>query len=100
MDALRKGFGTSVVPGYVYATLGKAANPASVWWHDPKLVDQEWNKTKEWINNNAKRMTKLGTQGLSANISKKMEQTNPDKMSNNMDLSHLSDEELKKIAGE
>lgn len=64
MDALRKGFGTSVVPEYVYATLGKASQPNSAWWFDPKQVYNDWNKTKEWINKNAKHYRTLARKGL------------------------------------
>jgi hypothetical protein len=59
MDALRQGFGTSVVPEYVYATLGAAANPNSSWWYDPKQVQNDWNKTKKWINDDAKKYKEL-----------------------------------------
>jgi hypothetical protein len=41
MDAMRKAFGTSVVPDYVYSTLGRLTNPADSIWNDPKQV---------WIN--------------------------------------------------
>lgn len=68
MDALRKGFGTSVVPGYVYATLGKASNPNSTWWYDPDQVLLEWNKTKEWINNNASRLKQKSKYGAASEL--------------------------------
>jgi hypothetical protein len=68
MDALRKGFGTSVVPDYVYATLGKASHPNSTWWFDPKQVATEWNTTKDWINKNAERYKKKATQGVGASL--------------------------------
>lgn len=68
MDALRKGFGTSVVPGYVYATLGKASNPNSTWWYDPEQVLTEWNKTKEWINNNASRLKQKSKYGAASEL--------------------------------
>lgn len=86
MDSLRKGFGTSVVPGYVYATLGKAANPASTWWHDPKQVYNDWNQTKKWISDNAKKYTTKADKGATANVSSK-----------NEDLSSMSDEQLGKL---
>jgi hypothetical protein len=57
MDTLRKGFGTSVVPEYVYATLGKATNPFSDWWNDPKQVVRDFNKVKGWVNQNSKMLT-------------------------------------------
>lgn len=68
MDALRKGFGTSVVPDYVYATLRKAAQPNSTWWFDPQQVITEWNATKNWINKNAKSYTKKSTRGIGVNV--------------------------------
>ncbi len=68
MDALRKGFGTSVVPGYVYATLGKASNPAASWWNDPEQVNKEWNATKKWINDNAGKYKTLAIKGVGADI--------------------------------
>lgn len=88
MDSLRKGFGTSVVPGYVYATLGKASNPNSSWWYDPEQVETEWKATKEWISKNAKKYKTKAEHGATANISS----------SNNNDLSQLSDAELMRIA--
>jgi hypothetical protein len=66
MDALRKGFGTSVVPEYVYATLGQASNPGSTWWHDPKQVAANWKRTTDWINSNAKRYTNIAQHGIGA----------------------------------
>jgi len=69
MDALRKGFGTSVVPAYVYATLGKASNPGSSWWNDPQQVSVEWNATKKWVNNNAARLKEKSKRGVTADVS-------------------------------
>lgn len=68
-DAMRKGFGTSVVPGYVFATLGKASNPNSTWWHDPKQVIKDWNTTKDWINKNAQSYKTKANRGATADIS-------------------------------
>jgi hypothetical protein len=86
MDALRKGFGTSVVPHYVYATLGKASNPASIWWHDPEQVQTDWDATKKWISSNAIKYKKLATQGVSASIDTPSKQPldNSNAVSNNM----------------
>ena len=76
-DALRKGFGTSVVPDYVFATLGAASNPASKWWHDPQQVETNWKRTSDWINSNAQKYRKLGTQGFAADISNSVKKNNP-----------------------
>jgi hypothetical protein len=66
MDALRKGFQTSVVPDYVRSTLGKASNPNSTWWHDPIQVEREWKATADWVNHNSELLTKIATRGLTA----------------------------------
>lgn len=66
MDALRKGFGTSVVPEYVYSTLGNASNPGNAWWSDPAQVERDWKATTDWINKNAKSYQRKATQGISA----------------------------------
>lgn len=71
MDALRKGFGTSVVPEYVYATLGKAANPTSTFWYDPQQVIESMNQTKNWINRNAKSLKRKATQGVGVELKEK-----------------------------
>lgn len=68
MDALRKGFGTSVVPGYVYATLGKASNPNSKFWFDPEQVDREWQATTDWINKTAKKYKTKSNMGATADV--------------------------------
>jgi hypothetical protein len=38
MDQLRKAFGTSVVPDYVYKTMGRLSNPTDSIWNDPTQV--------------------------------------------------------------
>lgn len=68
MDALRKGFGTSVVPEYVYSTLGKASNPGSTWWNDPKQVETNWKTTTDWINKNARSYKEKATKGVGYNL--------------------------------
>lgn len=68
MDAMRKGFGTTVVPEYVTLTLGAASNPASTWWEDPQQVKENWTRTTNWINNNAKALKKKSTQGVGVSL--------------------------------
>lgn len=68
MDALRQGFGTSVVPDYVKSTLQKAANPGSDFWDDSKQVMNEWKKTIDWINENARNMHDLAIKGLQSQV--------------------------------
>lgn len=71
MDALRKGFGTSVVPDYVYQTLGNASNPNSAWWYDPKQVEQQWKRTTDWIDKNAEAYKEKSRHGVTADVSEK-----------------------------
>lgn len=63
MDTMRKGFGTSVVPDYVYATLGKMSNPVDPIWGDPEQVQTRWNKTLELIKRAAKNATDQARHG-------------------------------------
>lgn len=69
MDSLRKSFGTSVVPDYVYATLGKLTNPDGSIWSDPEQVEKNWEVLKKWVTNNASKLKKKATQGVAADIS-------------------------------
>lgn len=71
MDTLRKGFGTSVVPGYVYETLGKMSNPVDPIWGDPKQIETRWNKTIELIEKAAKNVTKQAQHGATVNLENK-----------------------------
>lgn len=68
MDTLRKGFGTSVVPGYVYETLGKMSNPVDPIWGDPEQIDTRWNKTIELIDKAAKNVTKQARHGATVDL--------------------------------
>lgn len=68
MDTLRKGFGTSVVPEYVYSTLGMISNPNSSIWDDPEQVQTRWNKTLEWIEKASKSSTKQARQGATISL--------------------------------
>lgn len=61
MDAMRKAFGTSIVPDYVYATLGKLTNPADSIWNDPNQVAKNYEtvlnsikRTRDMISKKAK----------------------------------------------
>jgi len=76
MDTLRKGFGTSVVPGYVYETLGKMSNPVDPIWGDPKQVDTRWNKTKELIRKATKNTIKQAQSGATTSLSEKKSSSN------------------------
>ncbi len=70
MDQMRKAFGTSVVPDYVYNTVGKLANPNSSLWNDPKQVQQNWDaslKNMENLNNLMKAKVRGGVLASSPN---------------------------------
>jgi hypothetical protein len=73
MDTMRKGFQTSVVPGYVYATLGKLSNPQSNIWNDPEQVEREWNKMKDWVNKSAESSVKQARYGATTELEDKKE---------------------------
>ncbi len=68
MDTLRKGFGTSVVPEYVYSTLGQLSNPNSSIWDDPEQVQTRWNKTLEWLQRASKSSTKQARFGATVSL--------------------------------
>lgn len=68
MDALRKNFGTSVVPDYVYATMGKLSNPDSEIWNDPQQVQKNWDSLTKWVSKNANLLKKKATQGIGVNL--------------------------------
>lgn len=68
MDTLRKGFGTSVVPSYVTATLGKAADPSSTWWHDAKQVENDWKELNKWLNTYKENTQKQAREGATADL--------------------------------
>jgi hypothetical protein len=71
MDSLRKGFATTVVPKYVTATLGKASNPNSDWWHNPAQVNNDIKAVITWVNENAKKYEKMAAHGVQTNIENK-----------------------------
>lgn len=68
MDQLRASFGTSVIPDYVQRTLGGASDPTSTWWKDSKQVDNDWNSTKKWLQNETKAYMAKATKGVGADI--------------------------------
>ena len=72
MDSMRKGFGTSVVPDYVYATLGKLSNPNSSIFNDPEQVQKNWNSFVEWVNKSAENSAKQARRGATVNLNDKV----------------------------
>jgi len=92
MDKLRNALKTSVIPGYVSSTLGKLSNPNDSIWSNPSLVQKKWDQTKQWINDNSKNLKTKADYGATAPIS------NAKSLPNKIDMSHLSDEDLRRIA--
>jgi hypothetical protein len=52
MDQMRKSFGTSVVPDYVYDTIGRLTNPNDSIWNDKTQVKQSFNDVVKTLNKN------------------------------------------------
>lgn len=72
MDQMRKAFGTSVVPGYVYDTLGKLANPNDKIWLDKKQVEDNFAATKNIMNRNRDIMKYKIQHGVTAEIPERL----------------------------
>lgn len=66
MDSMRKAFGTSVVPDYVYNTVGKLSNPASSIWSDSTQVGQEYADTLKTMRKNRDLIMAKAQKGISA----------------------------------
>lgn len=66
MDQMRKAYGTSVVPDYVYKTIGRLANPNDSMWNDPKQVEMNFNKVLETIQRNRNELFEKVKRGVTA----------------------------------
>jgi len=91
MDALRKGFGTSVVPDYVYKTLGKATDPTASFFNDPKQVMKEWKQMTDWVNSNADRYSAKAKYGVGAKVGKRDSNESSSASSENSDMIKVRD---------
>lgn len=63
MDQMRKAFGTSIVPEYVFKTLGRLSNPADSIWNDEKQVKESYKtvtKAIDKMRNNLREKVKGG----------------------------------------
>ena len=69
MDQMRKAYGTSVVPDYVYNTIGKLANPGADIWNDPKQVELNYNNIVKTIRKNRNAFLQKARHGVLAPIS-------------------------------
>lgn len=64
MDQMRKSFGTSVVPDYVYKTVGKLTNPNSSIWNDSTQVAKSFDDVVKTMSRNRDMLKKQYRQGL------------------------------------
>lgn len=68
MDTMRKAFGTSVVPDYVYKTIGRLTNPNDSIFNDPKQIEQNFNAVIDSINNQRKTLNRKASFGATAQL--------------------------------
>lgn len=68
MDSLRNSLKTSVVPGYVYETIGKFSNPNDEMWDDPQQVQKKWDTLIEWLNRSSKNISKQAKFGATTEL--------------------------------
>jgi hypothetical protein len=66
MDKMRKAFGTSVVPDYVYKTVGRLTNPNDSIWLDPKQVVQNYETVVKSMENDRNQLQNAYRHGLNA----------------------------------
>jgi len=66
MDSMRKAYGTSVVPDYVYKTLGKLSNPNDDIWNDPKQVQMNWDSVMKRVQKNRDMLMEKVKHGVTA----------------------------------
>ena len=69
MDTLRNSLKTSIVPGYVYETIGKFSNPNDEMWDDPQQVQKKWDTLIEWLNRSSKNISKQAKFGATTELS-------------------------------
>jgi hypothetical protein len=72
MDAMRKSLGTSIVPDYVYQTVGKLVNPNSDIYNDKKQVADTFKATQNIINKNRDIMKYKIQHGVTAELPEKL----------------------------
>lgn len=91
MDSMRKAFGTSVVPDYVYKTIGELTNPSSSIWNDSKQVGQNYQKLIETMEKNRNLLMEKAKKGVTAGLPNKSEKNNKNKKL----PSQMTDEEIR-----
>lgn len=93
MDMMRKAYGTSVVPDYVYSTVGKLANPNSSIWLDKKQVLQAFNDTKKLIHTNRDLLKYKIQHGVTAEMPDS--NSSSSQSSPHSDISGMTDDQIK-----
>ncbi len=88
MDQMRNAWGTSVVPDYVYNTVGKLANPGDSMWNDSTQVAQNWEATTKMINADRDLYAAKAKHGVTA------------KAKNKEEVKTINGKKYKKINGE
>ncbi|HMG15372.1 MAG TPA: hypothetical protein VK590_08005 [Saprospiraceae bacterium] len=68
MDQMRKSFGTSVVPEYVYNTIGKLTNPNDSIWNDKTQVKKAYNDVLKTMSKNRDLLRSKYRGGLNSSI--------------------------------
>lgn len=66
MDALRKAYGTSVVPEYVFSTIGNLMNPSLDYLNSPAQVEKNVRALQEYVNEGAQKLGNAARFGLAA----------------------------------
>jgi hypothetical protein len=66
MDALRKAYGTSVVPEYVFSTIGQLMNPSLNYLNSPAQVEKNVRALQDYVNKGAEKLGNAARFGLAA----------------------------------
>lgn len=69
MDQMRKAFGTSVVPDYVYKTVGRLTNPNDSIWQDKTQVKKSYNDVVKTMTKNRDLLRSKYRGGINASAS-------------------------------
>ncbi|HMG16966.1 MAG TPA: hypothetical protein VK590_16025, partial [Saprospiraceae bacterium] len=69
MDQMRKTFGTSVVPDYVFKTIGSLTNPNDSIWNDKTQVKKAYKDVVNTMKKNRDLLTQKYRSGINATTS-------------------------------
>ncbi len=68
MDSMRKAFGTSVVPEYVYKTIGRLTNPTDSIFNDPSQVEKNYKAVVDQVKKNRDLYFQKSKKGVTAGV--------------------------------